>query len=286
MPKAVFVGLATIDIVYAVDEFPGANQKVAAHRQDLYAGGPATNAAIAFSHLGGEATLVTAAGRSLLAGVIHNQTSQYGVRLIDLNPESDQPPALSSICVNPTGERSVVSANAAQIAALPAQVQEAVFSGVSILLVDGHHMQACQAWFAAARAMGFQTVLDGGSWKDGAGSLLETIDTAICSADFKPPACRTADDTIAYLEARGVNGIAITNGPEQIQFVSGNASRFIPVPQVHAVDTMGAGDILHGAFCYYTAIGCAFEQALERASRIASESCCLHGTRQSMHRTL
>jgi sugar/nucleoside kinase (ribokinase family) len=134
--------------------------------------------------------------------------------------------------------------------------------------------------------MGIQTVLDGGSWKDGTDRLLETIDTAICSADFKPPACRTADDTIAYLEARGVKEIAITNGPEPIQFVSGSASGFIPVPQVHAVDTMGAGDILHGASCYYTAVGCAFEQALERAARIASESCCLHGTRQWMHRPL
>ena len=286
MAKAIFVGLATIDILYAVDEFPKENAKVAAHRQDLYAGGPATNAAITFSQLGGQATLVTAAGRNLLAGAIRDETSRYGVRLIDLKPESDQPPALSSICVNRAGERSVVSANAAQIPALVAQVDEAVLSGASILLVDGHHMPACRAWSAAARAQGIQTVFDGGSWKEGTDALLKTIDTAICSADFKPPGCRTSDDTIAFLQARGVKEIAITNGPEPIRFFKGSASGNVPVPQVHAVDTMGAGDILHGAFCYYVSNGCAVVEALERAARIASESCRFHGTRQWMQHLL
>ena len=282
MPKAIFVGLATVDIVYAVDEFPRANQKVAAHRQDLYAGGPATNAAITFSHLGGEATLVTAAGCNLLAEAIRAETSQYGVRLIDLNPESGQPPALSSICVNSAGERSVVSANAAQIAALPAQVDEAVLSGAAILMVDGHHMQACQAWSAAGRAQGIKTVLDGGSWKDGTDKLLETIDTAICSADFRPPGCSASDDIVAYLQGHGVQEIAITHGAEPIRFCSAIDSGVVPVPGVGAVDTMGAGDILHGAYCYYAAQGCAMPEALERAARIASESCRFHGTRQWM----
>ena len=286
MPDAVFVGLATVDIVYSVDEFPKANAKVAAHRQDLYAGGPATNAAITFSHLGGQATLVTAVGRNLLAGVIRAEASQYGIRLLDLNAESDQPPALSSICVNRAGERSVVSANAAQLAALLAQVDEAVLSSASILLVDGHHMPACRAWSAAARAQGVQTVFDGGSWKDGADALLKTIDTAICSADFRPPGCGAGDDTIAFLQARGVKEIAITNGPGPIRFFTGSASGSVPVPQVQAVDTTGAGDILHGAFCYYTSIGCAMAEALERSARAASESCRFHGTRQWMQEPL
>ena len=58
MARGIFVGLSTVDIVYRVDEFPLANRKIAAQSQDVFAGGPATNAALAFSHLGGDATLV------------------------------------------------------------------------------------------------------------------------------------------------------------------------------------------------------------------------------------
>ena len=70
MASSVFVGLSTIDIVYGVDEFPAANSKIEAKSQEVLVGGPATNAAIAFAHLGGEATLVTAVGRNSLAAVV------------------------------------------------------------------------------------------------------------------------------------------------------------------------------------------------------------------------
>jgi sugar/nucleoside kinase (ribokinase family) len=49
---------------------------------------------------------------------------------------------------------------------------------------------------------------------------------------------------------------------------------------VAAVDTMGAGDIFHGAFCYFFSIGYGFEESLERAAEIASESCRYRGTRE------
>ena len=59
MASGIFVGLSTIDLIYTVDEFPSANAKAVARSQAILAGGPATNAAITFSHLGGEATLVS-----------------------------------------------------------------------------------------------------------------------------------------------------------------------------------------------------------------------------------
>ena len=67
MAHGIFVGLSTIDVVYHVDGFPTANSKVVAQSQDVFVGGPATNAAIAFAHLGGSPSLVTAAGRNALA---------------------------------------------------------------------------------------------------------------------------------------------------------------------------------------------------------------------------
>jgi sugar/nucleoside kinase (ribokinase family) len=280
--KAIFVGLSTVDVVYGVDAFPLANSKVVARSQDVFAGGPATNASITFGHLGGRPTLVTAVGRHGLANLIIEELRRYSVQLIDLNSDFEQAPVISSISVNRGGERNVISANATRITALPAQIDETVLTDAAVVLVDGHYMEACQAWSRAACARGIQVVLDGGSWKGGTDELLKSIDTAICSADFIPPGCSTEDDVLKYLLDCGVTKIAITRGAEPIRFVTGGASGVVPVPQVELVDTMGAGDIFHGAFCYYASTGSPFVDALRAAATVASESCRFHGTREWM----
>ena len=282
MKKGTFVGLSTVDVIYGVDQFPSANKKVVALSQDVYVGGPAANAAITFGHLGGTPTLVTVVGRHPLASLVRQELSRYSIRLIDLNPDFDDVPVISSISVNRLGERNIISANATRVNTPAGELDESVFMQASVILVDGHYLQACQLWARAAHARGIPVVLDAGSWKDGTEELLKSIDTAICSADFLPPACANEDDVLNYLRNRGVKNIAITNGAESVRFVSNDASGVVPVPQVQVADTMGAGDIFHGAFCYYSSIGFGFAEALGEATRIAAESCRFRGTREWM----
>jgi sugar/nucleoside kinase (ribokinase family) len=281
--NGIFVGLSTLDVIYGVDEFPGTNSKIVARSQEILAGGPATNAAVAFSHLGGSPTMVTAIGRHAMARAIVLEFQHYSVKLIDLNLDFDQAPVISSISVNRAGERNVISANATRVHALPAKVDEAALEQANIVMVDGHYMQACWAWARAARARGIQVVLDGGSWKAGTEELLKSVDTAICSADFMPPGCSSQADVIKALRGCGVTNIAITNGAEPIRHVSGTTSGAVRVPRVQVADTMGAGDILHGAYCYYASVGLGFVQALRGAARLATESCRYHGTREWMN---
>jgi sugar/nucleoside kinase (ribokinase family) len=280
--KGTFVGLSTVDVIYGVDQFPSANKKVVALSQDVYVGGPAANAAITFGHLGGTPTLVTVVGRNPLASLVRQELSRYSIRLIDLNPDFDDVPVISSISVNRLGERNIISANATRGNTPAGQLDESVFMQASVILVDGHYMQACQLWARAAHARGIPVVLDAGSWKDGTEELLKSIDTAICSADFLPPACANEDDVLNYLRNCGVKNIAITNGAESVRFVSNDASGVVQVPQVQVADTMGAGDIFHGAFCYNSSIGFGFAEALGEATRIAAESCRFRGTREWM----
>ncbi len=282
MPGAIFVGLSTIDVLYRVEKFPAANTKVAAQSQDVYVGGPATNAAIAFAHLGGAPTLVTAIGRHALGDVVRKDAEAHSVRLIDLSPSFDQPPAVSSVTVDAKGRRNVVSANAARIAAPDAHVDARALEQAGVMLVDGHFMPACRAWAAAAHARGTPVVLDGGSWKEGTEDLLANVSIAICSADFHPPGCGNEESVIRYLKQQEVKHIAITHGAEPVLFESGSSSGTLRVPEIDAVDTMGAGDIFHGAFCFFLSVGHGFVEAIAEAAQIASESCRYHGTREWM----
>lgn len=280
--KGIFVGLSTIDIIYTVAEHPLPNQKIAAESQQIFVGGPATNAAITFAFLGGRTTLVTPAGRHALASVIKEDCKNFAMELIDMVPVSPQAPPLSSVWVDHQGQRSVVSANAVGRVIPPAIVDPDRLAGASVLMVDGHAMQACDAWSQAATSAGVPVVLDGGSWKPGTDTLLRNVDVAICSADFLAPGCTDENDVIEYLTAAGVHSIAITHGASPIHYVSKSASGVIEVPKVDCVDTTGAGDVFHGAFCFHYAHGDVFEEALRKAAILASESCRYRGTREWM----
>lgn len=282
MTSGVFVGLSTIDLLYTVDEFPPANTKAVARSQEILIGGPATNAAVTFSHLGGSATLVAAVGRHAIATLVKEELRQYAVDLINLIPDSDEPPPVSSVWINRRGQRSIVSVNATHIKIPPPLIDPSALVGAGILLVDGHSMEACQAWAEAARSHEVPVVFDGGSWKLGTEQLLMFVDVAICSADFRPPGCAGDDEVTQYLRAAGVRQIAITKGAGPIQYSAGASTGFIEVPHVNAVDTSGAGDIFHGAFCFYAATGSSFVDSLREAAAIAAESCRFHGTREWM----
>jgi sugar/nucleoside kinase (ribokinase family) len=282
MARSIFVGLSSIDVIYGVDEFPSPNTKIEARSQDIHVGGPATNAAIAYGHLGGNPALVTAVGRNPVANLVRDELQKYSVELVDLSPQFEGVPVLSSVSVNKSGSRNVVSANAVRVTTPSAVVDKNLSEQAGIVMVDGHYMQAAQAWAAAAKKRKTSVVLDGGSWKDGTEELLKSVHTAICSANFLPPACVSKDDVILYLKNAGVANIAITDGAEAIQFVSGQSSGTLRVPPVQVVDTMGAGDIFHGAYCYFASTGHGFIESLAEAAKIASESCQYAGTREWM----
>lgn len=277
-----FVGLATIDLIYAVESFPEADRKVEAKSQAVYVGGPATNAALAFRHLGGEAALAVAVGKHALGGVVRAELEQYGVRLVDLLPEFAGLPSISSVTVDGAGRRSVVSANAARMGETTAEADRDLCAWAEVVEVDGHQMKACRQWAAAARAQGAHVVLDGGSWKQGTEELLRVVDTAICSADFHPPGCGSESETMEYLETRGVRQVAVTHGAGEIAWRCGEESGVILPPAVEAVDTMGAGDIFHGAFCRAWTRGAEFAAALTEAAAVAARSCRYSGTRAWM----
>ncbi len=279
MAQGIFIGLSTIDVVYRLKEFPKKNSKVVADSQDAYVGGPATNASITFSQLGGRSTLVSAVGRHSMAAFVRDELQKFSVQLIDVTPDSNESPTVSSITVDGSGHRNVISANGKRVANPSAQVDAHAFDQAKVVMIDGHYPQVCLAWAREAKTRGVRVVLDAGSWKDGTEELLKSVDTAICSADFKPPACTSDEEVVEFLKGKGVARIAITKGPDPVVFSSGLTSGTLRVPAVSAIDTMGAGDVFHGAYCYFVATGLGFVEALGEAAEIAAESCKFHGTR-------
>ncbi|MCC3405488.1 MAG: sugar kinase [Microcoleus sp. PH2017_10_PVI_O_A] len=280
MKTGLFLGLATLDLVYLASKPPGENQKVVAVDSTIAAGGPATNAAVAFSGLGNAAVLAGVLGTHAIAQLIRADLAEYNVRIIDLQPgRSHSPPVSSIIVTQQTGDRAVISVNATKSQVDSQAINPDILTSVNIILFDGHQIPVSQEIAQLAQSKNIPIVLDGGSWKPGLEKILPCVEWVVCSENFHPPDCHNSQQIFAYLSAAGIPNIAITRGEKPIQYFSNGCFGSLEVPQIQAADTLGGGDIFHGAFCHYI-LQKNFTNALTAAAKVASHSCKYFGTRQ------
>ncbi|BBX67498.1 PfkB family carbohydrate kinase [Mycolicibacterium psychrotolerans] len=278
-PIGVFVGLATLDVIHRIAEPPAVNQKITSTAQFVSAGGPAANAAVTFAALGGAATLVTALGDEPVAELIRTDLTTHGVEVVDAAQGAIRPVPVSSVSVvESTGDRSVVSLDAVGSDAAPPADLEDVVEGADVLLVDGHHpvIAAAAVRHAATRAV--PVVVDAGRWKPVMNDLIGYSTDMVCSNDFRMPDTDGPRSTATALVSSGVRTVVTTHGADPVDWWSGGQSGSVAVPAVRAVDTLGAGDVFHGAYCFYSErIGVV--ERIERSARVAALRCSIVGPR-------
>lgn len=275
-PAGLFVGLATLDVIHRIAQPPRVNEKITASAQFVSAGGPAANAAVTFAALGGAATLVTALGDEPVADLIRADLAVHGVDVVDAAQGTTRPVPVSAVSVvEATGDRSVVSLDAVASDAEPPVRLDQLVADADILLVDGHHPLIARAAVRYAAARAVPVVVDAGRWKPVMDTLIEDATDMVCSNDFRVPGARSTADGLLN---RGVRTVVVTHGAEPVEWWSGGASGTVAVERVSVVDTLGAGDVFHGAYCFYgddTDIA----DRIERSARVAALRCTIAGPR-------
>jgi sugar/nucleoside kinase (ribokinase family) len=287
-------GVAVLDVQQTVDRLPGPDEKLVANDLLVASGGPAANAAVAAAALGVDARLVTRIGDSPLGTLISADLAAHGVEVVDRAGPHHQPAVSTVLVTRGTGHRAVVSVDASQHRATDrdappdaAQWAPPLLAGVDVVLVDGHHLDLAIPLAEAARAVGVPVLLDGGSWKPGLERLLVVVDIALVSAAFHVPAdvpgsrVGPSDDVLVTVRALGPREVARSRGPLPIDVLTGDRRTEVPVPHVEVVDTLGAGDVMHGALSAWVAVrgNGDLEEGLAWAARVAADSCTAAGAR-------
>lgn len=250
MTAVLLVGLTTVDVVQRVAELPAPGEKVQSTGVELVAGGPAANAAVAVAALGGQARLVTALGSHPLAVLARDDLTGHGVRVLDVRRDRTSPPTVSSVAVRDRdGERVVVSHNAAGVDVDEPSWPE-LLAGAGALLVDGHHPGLAVAAARAARGRRVPVVLDAGSDKPVFQSLLPLVDVCACAAGFRlgRAGARATERSVHDL---GVPVVVRTSGAAPVRWSTRDGQHGVQRPPVVAArDTLGAGDVWHGALVH------------------------------------
>jgi sugar/nucleoside kinase (ribokinase family) len=284
-PRVLFLGRTTLDLLYRLDRMPEEDTKTYALDLKAAPGGPALNAAFTHALLGGKALLVSAIGGGPWAAPVRSQLRRHGVRLLDLAAGTAYETPLCTVLANAANAtRTIVNPPISQVAlhhlgaSWAAEMPSSWGPIPPVVLTDGFFLEETSALLAACKSAGAAICLDGGSWKPGTEELVPLLTVAICSERFAIPGHSrgpngNSDAVFAWFAAQGVPYVAVTRGARSI-LASDRGRRFeIEVAKVAATDTLGAGDVLHGAFCHYFALKPDFEPALRRASEIATLSC-------------
>jgi sugar/nucleoside kinase (ribokinase family) len=282
-----FVGRATLDVVYSLHHFPSEDTKIFARATHVAPGGPATNAAITHSLLGGRGVLMAAVGGGPWAIPVREELRGLGIDLIDLAAGTAYETPLTTVLVNVAGAtRTIVNPPLADIELRRPEVWDPAWGEPpGVVLTDGFHLSETLALLRACQRQGARVCLDAGSWKQGTEDLAGILSVAICGERFAIPQ-RASDpgSVIAWLAENGVPHIAITRGAKPILGCDRGQRFEIEIAAIQAVDTTGAGDVLHGAFCYQFAQTGDFEESLRLASEIATRACRGLGIRAWMER--
>ena len=280
-PRVLFAGRATLDVLYSLDQFPAQDTKVFAREMRVAPGGPALNAAITHALLRGQAVLMSAIGGGPWAPHVRGELERAGIHVIDLaGGTAYEMPLIAALINEAKGTRTIANPPQSKVV-LPRLASWDPSWGElpNVVLTDGFHLQETLPLLAECQKAGAELCLDGGSWKPGTESLAGLLTVAICSERFaaQGPAMRgqspDPEATIRWFADHHVPHIAVTRGPRSILAWDRGRRFEVEIEKTDVVDTLGAGDVLHGAFCYHFAQGREFEAALRLGAKIATHSC-------------
>ena len=275
------VGVAVQDFVYFVDEMPVRPDKYRALDMAVVGGGCAATSSVAVAVLGGRSLLATRLGQDRIGDQIVAELSGYGVDCGLARQFPGRRSSLSSVFVDRTGERLIMNFRDHDLPAGFEWLPELAGLGVGAVLADTRWPDGAEAAMRAARAAGLPGIVDAERPVREAEAAVRLASHIAFSRnglidwtghdDLAAGAHEVVDETGAF--------VSVTDGAHGTWFAGAGETGHVPAFAVTAVDTLGAGDVWHGAFALLLAEGQDERSAIRFASAAAAIKCSRYGGR-------
>ncbi len=281
-PVIACTGIAVLDHVFTTTSFPKGGGKHFASGYLEVGGGPAATAAVAIARLGGTAHFWGRVGDDATGGRILAELGEWGVDVwhAKLCPDARSP--VSAVVVDDTGERMIIAFADAELDPSPDWLPLDAVAGLDAVMVDARWPQGSQSVLSAAKAHGIPSVLDADATPDDAARALMPLASHIAfSTAGLAQITGTEDPSEGLARAADLTDgwVAVTAGDKGCYWRDGGRLVHIPVFPVTVRDTLGAGDVFHGALALAIAEGRPAEAAIRFASAAAALKCTRLGGR-------
>ena len=283
------IGENSLDRICVCPSFPLADSKQALVEYLELPGGQAATAAVACARLGFRSAYLGACGEDAAGRQVADALRREKVDArITVRPGSTTRTAVILVDAS-SGQRAVLAVNGGGQSLDESSIDDSMFSGSRILLVDATDVRFALRAARAARAAGVRTLCDVDAPTPDVMALLREIDVVIAPASFVRLATG-CEDPRAGVEAlsreTGAAAVIATAGENGVSAWCAGEFVAVAARPTRAVDTTGAGDAFRGGFAagwLHAGPGEPDLPALlQFASKVAALSCTRYGAQAGL----
>jgi sulfofructose kinase len=277
------VGLNATDTLLLVPRFPAYAGKEPFEAEILSPGGQVASAMVTCAQLGLRVKYIGTVGDDVRGRVQMESLTDSGINLDHVHIRKGCANQSAYIVIDQmTGERTVFWRRPEELKLHPAEITEEMIAGSRLLHIDGHDTPAVERAAQFARKHAIPVTVDVDTVYHGFDRVLPYVDYLVTSSEF-PAAWTNRRDPFEALETiqkeYGMRMAAMTLGAHGCLARCDGRFYYSPAFVVNCLDTTGAGDIFHGAFCYSVLEQMPVEQALDFCNAMAALNCTALGAR-------
>jgi sulfofructose kinase len=277
------VGLNATDTLIVIPHFPAYAGKVAFEEEILSPGGQVASAMVTCAHLGLRVKYIGTVGDDERGRVQLDSLRHTGINLDDVEVRKNCPNQTAYILIDrSTGERTVLWRRDDCLRLDPASITPEKIVCARMLHIDAHDTPAVAKAAEIARQNGIPVMLDVDTIYHGFERVLPHVDYLVTSSEF-PAQWTNEHDPFKALEMiqeeYGMRVAAMTLGSSGAMARVDGVFLYSPAFVVNCVDTTGAGDVFHGAFCYAVLQKMPMRETLEFSNAMAALNCTALGAR-------
>ncbi len=277
------VGLNATDTLILLPKFPAYAGKVAFDEEILSPGGQVASAMVACARLGLRVKYIGTVGDDERGRVQMESLRETGINLDDVEVRPGCPNQTAYILIDrSTGERTVLWRRDDGLRLEPASITPEKITCARLLHIDAHDTPAVERAARIARQHSIPVTVDVDTVYHGFERLLPLVDYLITSSEF-PTQWTSERDPFKALklmqEEYRIGVAAMTLGAHGALARADGRFVYSPAFVVNCVDTTGAGDVFHGAFCYAVLKGMPLQDTLDFSNALAALNCTALGAR-------
>ncbi len=277
------VGLNATDTLILLPRFPAYGGKAPFEREVLSPGGQVASAMVTCATLGMRAKYIGTLGDDQRGRVQLDSLRASGINLDDIEIRANCPNQSAYILVDhSTGERTVLWHRDECLRIDPASLTPDKIACARLLHIDGHDTPAVARAAEIARRHEIPVTVDVDTIYPGFDRVLPNVDYLIASSEFPERWTHEPDPfhALAMIQNEyGMRVAAMTLGADGALARVDGQYIYSPGFVVDCIDTTGAGDVLHGAFCYAVIESMPVREALEFSNAMAALNCTALGAR-------
>ncbi len=277
------IGLNATDTLILLPKFPAYAGKVPFEAEMLSPGGQVASALVTCARLGLRVKYIGTVGDDERGRIQLDSLESTGIDLSDIEVRHNCPNQTAYILIDQsTGERTVLWQRNDCLRLAPESITDSKIAQARLLHLDAHDTDAIARAAETARRLGIPVTLDVDTIYHGFDRVLPNIDYLIASSEF-PSQWTGERDPLKALETiqheYGMRVAAMTLGAHGAIARANGRFHYSPAFVVDCLDTTGAGDVFHGAFCYSVLQEMPLAEALDFSNAMAALNCTKIGAR-------